>query len=372
MSSSFSKIAGLASNALIFNRTAEELGFGSIGEIDRFVFSTYAEIIRSTKHADRPRGAIFVLEPANTADAICTPMALQPLLRKILSETTSTIFSLQIDLDGGLKTVYICTAEDKKSLVSNAWPQQAAQNYSLANNKCVVWMVGITIHVYLNGALYLEVSDVLEGLLSGLPAGFQSLSWDDGRIVFEFADSDLNDRSSIGIWLLPDKRLLRPKPEALIRDRLGNFLRYRLAGYHHHDLEAHVENEGQADISLHLTDGRVLIVEVKWIGYSLIGTRINESVDEIKNAIEKNTKGWLTKFDDTTITSGIRQLVRYYKTGRYRCAYLAVFDCDILTGTNTSCYIPIPDAELSGHSADNFRILRACVDPRSASKRARS
>jgi hypothetical protein len=357
---------------MLFGQSAAEIGFGSAGEIDRFVFSVYAKAIREIQPADRLRGAILIREPAGAPDALGEPSKLKTLLQQIQATATNTFHSLCLDLAGGLSAAYTCTPADRRSLVGGGWTQQVAQQFSRANKKCVLWATGVSAVVYLCGDVYLESPDVIEELPAGFPAGFQSLSWDDGRIIFHFANSDLNDTGPIGIWHLPANHLLRPKPEALIRSRLGKFLNFRLAGYTQHYEEAHVEHEGRADVSLHLIDGRVLIIEVKWIGCSLVDSRKNETEDAIKAAIAKNAKGWLTRFDETTIASGVRQLVGYYKTGKYGRAYLAVFDCASPPNTTSSRDLPVPAAELGGHSAENFRILCACVDPRFASKRAKS
>jgi hypothetical protein len=116
-----------------------------------------------------------------------------------------------------------------------------------------------------------------------------------------------------------------------------------------------------------------MIIEVKWIGQSLVGTHVNKKEEVIKRAVKNNTGGWLTKFDDNnTITSGVRQLVQYYSSSKYQEAYLTVFDCSPSARRSNSCCVEVPAAAFSGFSADKFRILRACVDPRSASRRARS
>ncbi len=371
MSESFFTIARYANNSLIFNELAQESGFSSIGEIDRFVFGPYKKVIRDTQPADLPRGVIFILEPASVSGVLGAPSALGPLLKQIQSAAASTFHSIRIDLADGLSSVYTCTPADRRFLVSGGWTKQIACEFSQHGNKCVIWATGVSVHVFINGRLYLESADVVEEFAAGCPREFENLSWDDGRIAFAFADRNLNDRGPLGIWCLPDDHLLRPRPEVLIRSRFGDFLRYRLALYHTHYEEAHVENEGRADISLHLIDGRILIVEIKWIGHSLVRTHIGAKVDEIKEAIARNKRGWLTRFDDTTITSGIRQLVRYYKTGRYHRAYLTVFDCSPSARKNDSCCISAPASELNGHSDDNFRILRACVDPRPASGRSK-
>lgn len=372
MSVSFSTIARLANRPALFNPIAAEVGFNLASEIDRFIFSVYGKALKTIQPADRPRGSIFVLEPAAITDALGTPAVFKPILGEIQTDTTKTFHSIRADLSGGLSIAYSCTPEDRKSLVSGGWSQQIASQYSLDTKKCVVWAMGVCVHVYLNGHLYLESIDVIEELPVGHPGTFQNLSWDDGGIAFEFARHELNDASAGGIWHLPDKCLLRPKPEALIRSRLGNFLRFRLAGYHHHDEEPHVEHEGRADISLHLVDNRVLIVEVKWMGCSLVATHQGETDNAIKQAIAQNATGWFTRFDEKTITSGVKQLVSYYKTGKYHKAYLTVFDCTESAKSTESCYLPVQDTELDGHNPASFRILRACTDPRSASKRAKS
>lgn len=365
-------IAGLANHELVFQPTAAQLGFTHPADIDRFIFSVYGKALRETPAADRPRGTIFVLEPAATPEALGNFISFRKLLNKIQTETTETFYAVGLDLAGELTAVYACTPQDRTQLAAGGWPQKVAQRYSRATAKCVVWATGVSVHVYLNGDLYLESVDVIEGLALGVPGNFQSLSWDDGGIVFEFARHRLNDTSPGGIWHLPERFLLRPKPEVLIRSRLGEFLRFRLAGYHHHDEEPLVEHEGRADISLHLIDDRVLIIEVKWLGCSLVATRIGEKEAAVKQAMANNTKGWLTRFDDRTIASGVKQLVIYYKTGRYRRAYLAIFDCANSATATDSCDIPVPEEALEGHNVANFRILRAKVDPRSASRRARS
>jgi hypothetical protein len=366
------KINSLASHAAVFSQSASQLGFDSVGEIDRFLFSGYGKTVRQIPTADRLRSAMFVLEPASVSDALGTPPNLKPLLAKIQNQTTAVVYSVRADLVGGLKLLYTFTSADRNSLVNSGWTMQTAQQFSRVNNKCVIWALGVGATVFINGDIYLESVDVVEGFGVGPPSHFQSLSWDDGAIMFSFADTDLNDTGPVGVWHLPDKHLLRPKPETLMRDRLGRFLTYRLAGYVQHYEEAHVENEGRADISLHLIDGRILIVEIKWLGCSLVSTKIGETVDAIKAALTKNATGWTTKFKDDTIASGVRQLVRYYKTGKYRRAYLAIFDCAATAAALGNGNLTAAPTDLDGHSPENFCILRACVDPRSASRRAKA
>lgn len=364
-------IARLANAVQLFQPCVSELGFGSAGEIDRFIFGPYAKAIKRIRKADRPRGAIFVLEPANTPDALGTPEALESLILQIQEAATAKFFTLRLDLSGNLTVAYTCEPADQRLLADGAWTQQIAQQYSRNTKKCVVWAMGVGVEVFIGGDLYRDSPDVIEELPAGCPIDFQNVSWDDGGIMFDFAESDLNDTGSTGIWQLPAAHVLKPRPEELIRSRLGNFLRFRLAGYSQHYEEPHVEHEGRADVALHLVDARIFIIEVKWVGRSLVARRIGETDKNIEAAIANNSKGWLTQFDDHTFDSGIRQLVNYYKTGKYRRAYLTVFDCTENAVSTDSCYVPVVANQLDGHSPANFRAQRACVDPRTASKRVK-
>jgi hypothetical protein len=362
-------IARLSNRSEVFTRIAANVGFASVGDVDRFIYNVYGKALRDIPAADRPRGAIFILEPPRVQDRLGTSGAIAPLLRKIQADTAQTFYALKLDLDGGLGAFYQCTPDDRRSMVGNQWTQQVAQQFSSANAKVIVFVTGVSASVYISGELYLESPDVIEELPAGVPGNFENLSWDDGGIIFVFADADLNDRSAAGIWQLPDNHLLRPRPELLMSARFGRFLQFRLAGYAHHEQEAHVENEGRVDVSLQMIDGRVVIIEIKWVGCCLVAARAGQPEKAIKDAIKKGANGWLTEFDDAIIDIGVRQLVRYYKTGKYRRAYLAIIDC---TPSGKNGIISVPTAHLEGHSEDSFRLLRACVDPRPASVRART
>jgi hypothetical protein len=236
----------------------------------------------------------------------------------------------------------------------------------------VVWANGVAATVFLAGDCYLETPDVVAQLQPGLPGSFQSLSWDDGEIVFEFARHELNDTSPAGIWHLPDHLLLRPKPEKLISAGLGKFLRYRMAGYWQHDEEPYVENQGRADISLFHYNGFVHIIEVKWAGCSLTAAKQLKTVPAIKAALKKNDKSWVTEYGEEAFASGAKQLAQYFSTGKYQRAYLTVFDCKPPANTRKNECLLVVDTDVAPYNPTDFRILRACVDPRKASKRSKA
>lgn len=364
-------LASFANRSGYFLEPVKRLGFSTPGDIDRFVFGAYGKAVRELRPADRLNGAFFILEPGIDPNVLPTPSALCASISQIRTNTNKKVFALHLDVQGGPREIHAFTPEER-NLGGNGWSQQPAQWFSRKERKCVMWAKGVSAVIYLDGDIYLESPDVVEELPSGCPVSFQSLSWDDGRIVFDFADGDLNDTGETGIWLTPDKRVLRPKPEVIIQRRFGKFLCYRLAGYAGHDEEPHVENEGRADISLHLIDGRALIVEIKWMGCSLVASRLGSTDDQIKKAVNDNTRNWFTKFDEKIIASGVRQLVRYYKTGKYGRAYLTVFDCGSTAAAHQSDSVPISESDLDGHDTASFRVLRASVDPRTASQRAKS
>jgi hypothetical protein len=153
---------------------------------------------------------------------------------------------------------------------------------------------------------------------------------------------------------------------------LGKFLRFRMAGYRHHDDEPYVENQGRADVSLISYNGFVYIIEVKWVGSSLIANKQLETEKAIEAALKSKTKGWLTEYGDEAFESGAKQLAQYFSTGKYKRAYLTVFDCNKPAKTRNNNSLQVVATHVAPHSPADFRILRACVDPRKASKASKA
>jgi hypothetical protein len=357
----------------MFDQAGLELGFSSIGEIDRFLYSVYGKAVRIMSPADRLQGAVILLDPPNVATHPLPPSTnLIPLLNEVKKYRNTVIYSIRLDLSAGATEVHRPTAVERNSMGTVGWSQRYAQLLSRSCNRCVLWANGVGAVVYVKGDIYLETPDVIEELSAGPPASFQALSWDDGNIVTEFARHKLNDTTPAGIWHLPQKFLLRPKPEKLMSVALGDFLRTRLAGYKHHDDEPYVENEGRADVSLHMVNGRVFIVEVKWIGKSLVAAKEHETEKAILEAIKSGSSGWLTTYEESAFTSGAKQLARYFSTGKYERAYLAMFDCADPRNGRKSERISVQSADVAPHDPSHFCSIRACVDPRKASVTSKS
>jgi hypothetical protein len=363
-------ISRLANQGAYFNTLAGEMGFDSADSISRFVRNTYAGAIKTLPAANRPRGLVLDLNVPENPLALVTGDLLRPLLITAITNSGRYLHSLKLDLSGALTTLHEFTIEERRRMSGGAWTQQTAQLISRDSKRCIVFASGVSLQVYMAGDLYLHLDDVIEELPAACTVQFQSDSWEDGGMLFQFAARELNNTGPNGIWFLPDVHVLRPKPELLMRQTLGEYLRFRLAGYSHHDEEPHVEHEGRADISLHLIDGRIYIVEVKWLGRSVTSSKSIKPKDEVTEAARNGPSNWFTEFDDETFLSGIRQLASYYTTGRYRRGYLAVFDCSSPLKSNGEVN-PDP-SDLNGLDPSCFRILRACVDPRSASVRSRS
>lgn len=362
----------LISHTQTFAPAATGLGFASAGDINRFLFQSYGKTIKEIPPANRPKGAIFFLAPAGKTNGLAPPKKLKPVLLQIQRDVAYRFYEVPIDLTEGAKEVHQTTSEEQRLMASDAWPISHAQLLSRVTSRCVVWGNGVSAYVFICGDVYLETPDVVEAFPTGLPSTFQSLSWDNGAILYEFAEIELNDTSESGIWKLPDLYLLKPRPEKIMSRNLGKFLKDRMAGYRHHEEEAHVENEGRADISLTLYNGFIYIIEVKWVGQSLVATKKLESEKTIRSALKSNKKGWLTKFDDSTFIAGVKQLAKYFKTGKYQRAYLAVFDCcEPKTGRKHESP-PISAAEIAPYDHSCFLAHRACVDPRKASKSSKS
>ena len=153
---------------------------------------------------------------------------------------------------------------------------------------------------------------------------------------------------------------------------LGKFLRTRLAGYLHHADETYIENSGRADIVLTLVDGRVFLIEVKWTGRALSSAQVDASAKAILDAVKAKTKGWFTSYDDSTFDEGVKQLKIYFANGGYDKAFLVVFDCCAPSTGRAHGDRVVDAAHVAPHTVTSFRALRACVDPRKASKTSKA
>lgn len=367
MSTTLQDLSRLSMHPQVFDEPAKACGFASAGDIERFLFTSYGKTIREVAPANRPKGAIFFLGPPATFGSLATVSALKSVLLKIRTDVARKCYMVPIDLSGGVTVFYEPDGSERRTMVGGVWTARHAQALSKTSGRCVVWANGVGVVVFLNGDCYYESPDVIEGIPAGHPTGFQSLSWDDGEIVNEFAKHELNDTTPAGIWHLPDQLLLRPKPEKLMSVGLGKFLKHRMAGYGHHVAECHVENQGRADIELIHYNDRIDIIEVKWIGCALTGAKQLQPEDAIKAALKLKTRGWLTEYGDETFVAGAKQLAVYMSTGKYQRAYLVVFDCKPPARDRKSESLPVDKDHVAPLNPADFRILRACVNPRTAS-----
>jgi len=84
--------------------------------------------------------------------------------------------------------------------------------------------------------------------------------------------------------------------------------------------------------------------------------------------LKAKTKGWFTTYDDSTFDEGVKQMKIYFANGGYNKAFLFVFDCCAPATGRTHGDHAINPAHVAPHSLASFRALRACVEPRKASK----
>jgi len=350
------------------NALVQRLGFPSAGEIERFLMQSYGKAVREIVPADRLKGHIFVLEPAVLQGEIAKPNDLIPVIRQIKQLEQDSILSLPLDIGNPPESIASPKMPDLNSKVGGAWLKTHAEQLSSSLDACVVHANGVTASVFVSGRLYLDLGDVIEGFDRGPNEDFQKLSWANGEILFHFAEQDLNNRTPLGIWKLPDDYILKPNPETLIGERLRQFLQYRMQGLLNLERESHVENEGRLDVALYLLNGFIYLIEIKWMGKSLKKTHQGRTNEEILEAL-KQKKNWFTDFGDTIIDSGLKQVVIYCATGKFRRGYLSVFDCQKLSKTETNR--TIQKSETNGQDPANFRVIRAAVDPRSASVKSK-
>lgn len=368
MSSPLFTLAHLATHEQAFGAVAQRLGFSSAGDIERFLFKAYGKALRKIPAANRPRGAIFFLEPPAVAGVLPTEADVLAAIESIQCDIRSRVYTLRLDLAAGGTAPHDLTAEEKKMMAGNMWSQSAAQMVSRQEKRCAVWANGVAAVVFLDGDTYRETVNVVDELPSGVSRAADLLPWDDGAMVFEFASHELNDTSRAGVWCVPESHILHPKPETLMSRALGKFLRTRLAGYLQHSDEPYIENSGRADIVLTLVDGRVFLIEVKWTGRSLSSNQANAAANAIIAALKAKTKGWFTTYDDSTFDAGVKQMKIYFGNGGYDKAFLFVFDCCAPSSGRADGDHPINVTHVAPHPVSSFRALRACVEPRKASK----
>lgn len=372
MSTSLFDSAALANRVIAFQKTAIKLGFASPGDIDRFLFSGYGKALKQVTPADRPDSALFILEPAVGSGALPPLASLAAAIRRIRTDSAKSFLAISADLGRPIAIAHTPTASELVHCASGRWPLSHALFLSKQAGRCVIWTSGVGAVACLDGDIYIQSADTTEELAIGLPEGFQKLSWQDGEIAYEFAHSVLNETGPTGIWQLPGSHLLRPKPEKLMSLAYGRFLKQNVAGYHHHSDEPYVENQGRADIVLHIINGAIYIIEIKWIGQSLSSKKELEAKTTIAEALIKKTKGWVTVYDNKTFDEGLKQVAIYYGTKLYQRAYLTVFDCRPASAMRKNESCAVSPAFVSPHSPGNFRVHRACVDPRKASKISKS
>jgi len=361
-------LAHLATHEQAFGAVAQRLGFSNAGEIERFLFRAYGKALRKIPAANRPKGAIFFLEPPSVTGTLPREADLVAAIEAIQRDIGSKIYTLRLDLTPGGTAVHDLTVEDKKAMCSNMWTRGAAQMVSRRDSRCAVWANGVEAVAYLDGDIYRETVSVVDELPSGVSRTSDLLPWDDGALALEFASHELNDTSRAGIWCVPEKHVLYSKPETLMSRSLGKFLRTRLAGYLNHADEPYIENSGRADVVLTLVDGRVFIIEVKWTGRSLSSSHANATAKAIVDALKANTNGWFTSYDDSTFDEGVKQVKIYFANGGYNKAFLFVFDCCPAAAGRKNGDQVVISAHVAPHPVTSFRALRACVDPLKASK----
>jgi hypothetical protein len=351
------------------NDLVRRLGFRSAGEVDLFLRQSYGKAVAEVSPADRLRGHMFVLRPVPAPGLPVAPERMIQVIQDIKRQD-EVILAIPTDLSAKAEVLCKPTITELSGRPGGSWSDEAAQALSESLDKCVVIGNGVAAKVFVSGRIYLELSDVIEGLVQGPQTTFQNLSWNDGLILCEFAKLDLGDRSSSGIWRLPDKFVLKHKPEADMRRRLRDFLGQRLAGWSHLIEEAHVENEGRLDVAVYLVNHRCYLVEIKWMGRAVKGTHKGKSDARIAAAADKTReKSWFTEFHESTIDRGVGQVLDYCSTGKYHRGYLAVFDCRPPGKALTNPDVTVRPSCLKGRDPGVIRIIQSAVDPRSASKR---
>jgi hypothetical protein len=175
-------------------------------------------------------------------------------------------------------------------------------------------------------------------------------------------EEDLGQRTRLGIWLIPDKFVLKPKPEELMELRLDLFLRCRLKGYLRMDRQVRWEDKGRVDLLVIMSDGYEYVVEIKWLGRALKSTRSEFDAKEFSQAIGDNwTHEFVTIMGEGGLDDAFQQLAAYLQNDSVSKGYLVVYDCrkpKMITALDERSFLPSPPLP-----SYRFRFLHVAVSP---------
>jgi hypothetical protein len=347
--------------AQLFNRQDLLRGTGiSLLALDRFV-DAWGKGVEAVGHDKyRPRGAIFLLVSGQTGPGGIAAGDIRNCVKAVRSAQEKYCV-LTIDVDGETQKEDTIRAEVRGALSDGAWTPEQASKFSYELPTAITVLVnGYSFLAFSAGATIFEYVDVSRKL--GQDASELSRRKGLGPELFlDFGEKVLAGRSRLGIWRLPNERVLRNRPEQVIEELLIHYLQAYLAGYRAVKRQAHAAPNGRIDISVVLSNDRTEIVELKWLGRALKKSSEGWEDDAIRARIKnKWSAGCVTIFEDDSVGAGVIQLGVYLKDPANRHGWLVVVDC---RQTGAPVAAARKDVDAAGLEAWQFDLIDIKVNP---------
>ena len=236
------------------------------------IFSAHGAAVAGLPVTQRPRGLVFILEPLpkdTTPSSPTNDEAVRLVSRLIQGQQDNQIFT--IDLNIVIKNQIPVNEDIQRQLLGGQWTSEQASKLSYnVKQKCICIASGRSFKVFVDGTTVVSYTDAINRAHESAAETYNRQGWSDGELLVQFGERALLDRSRRGIWHFPEHHVLTHKPEEMIKLALESFLREHLTGFESVAQEYHLENEGRVDLFIILADRTKYIVEIKWIGRSIL------------------------------------------------------------------------------------------------------
>lgn len=345
-------------------------GFSRWGDVDRFVNAWGPSVVALTA-SKRPRGLLFILEPVKKSTQTSS------LLHNEISQLINILIRGQaekkiitVDIEFALLKEIPIDFDLQRQLSGGEWtPEQASKlSYSL-KNKCICFASGRSFMVFINGVIVVSYADVVNRVFQSASETYNRQGWADGELLVRCGEIALSERSRRGIWHFPDYHVLTYKPEEMIKLGLESFLKEHLTGFNKITQEYHLESEGRVDLYIVLSDQTKYIVEIKWIGRSILKKYIDKNEKSLCDELKAKWKcNYVHVLEEDNAKRGVSQLAHYLSKPDVHKGYLAIYDCrppGQASGGDSAASYPKPE----GLWPTQYSIKHVPVDPRTASQR---
>lgn len=337
----------------------------SSGEVESFI----ADLAEELKRAGAPQApCLFGVVRAGSDAAPRTPESVRALFDKAQSSRLDGRVVVAT-LDAGRTQTILASGATVSETGGLKWtPGQASRaSEKTFRDTCVLLVTGFGVRVFVNGAEALAYADVRDRTTASALHEHRREGWNDGALL-EKCKQSLSARSELGIWRLPNRHLLEPRPELRIEERLEWFLKIHLSGFERIQRQVAWEDLGRVDIFVVMQNGLAYVVELKWLGRALKKKHAgvaDVTLDETAKAHWAHN--YFTVFNSGDVEGALRQLATYLGSDGDK-GYLALYDCRPSERVDAEGVAEEMAAQ-TALSEWQFRVWHVLVDPTVPSSR---